>query len=522
MTIERLRGHATIEGTRRGAESFDAGARTLGRTGLTVAPVGFGSHRVGVGSPLHRRALADALRGGANLVDTSTSYTDGGSEALVGTVLANMVQQGELRREHVVVVSKVGYIQGSNLARIATQPDPDPYPDIVRYRDECWHCIHPEFIADQLEGSLDRLGLERIDVLLLHDPECFLLHAAGSGVLDDGLREVYDDRLRGAFVQLEALVKTGRIAWYGVSSNGFVVPPDDPSFTSVDRLLELATEAAGSDHHLAVVQMPMNLLELGAALQRHETPRGPRTALEIATEADLGVMINRPLDAFVQRPGGPALVRLANPSASDTPAQMATARDALAQVRKLEGQWATGLGKQLVTEDGADNAVDLFRWGQELATALDEIRDLEQWRHLRHDMLAPHLGKTSAALLDALEGEAREAFGAWWTRYGAALHEAFAAIETGLKSRRVTVTRRISQRLDPLLPAPWRALPLTQKAVLTLLSAPVSTVLVGMRQPGYVADILTLREHPVRLLSAATGPVSLSRVCDAMTEAVAQ
>ena len=45
-----------------------------------------------------------------------------------------------------------------------------------------------------------------------------------------------------------------------------------------------------------------------------------------------------------------------------------------------------------------------------------------------------------------------------------------------------------------------------------MLSAPVSSVLVGMRQPGYVHDMLALREHPVRLLSAATGPVPFDRL----------
>jgi hypothetical protein len=68
------------------------------------------------------------------------------------------------------------------------------------------------------------------------------------------------------------------------------------------------------------------------------------------------------------------------------------------------------------------------------------------------------------------------------------------------------------------LPAPWRALPLSRKAVLTALAAPVACVLVGMRQPGYVQDIATLREHPVRLLSAATGPVDLNAVAASIAQ----
>jgi uncharacterized protein len=511
MGVERLPGHATREGTLRGAESFGACARMLGRTGLTVSPVGFGGYRVRVDAALHRRALADALRGGVNLVDTSTNYGDGASEALVGTIVANMVQQGELRREQVVVVSKVGYVQGKNLERIAARPS--AYPEVVRYRDDLWHCMHPEFIADQLEESLERLGLERIDVLLLHNPEYFLLDAANAQHSSQDVRDAYDERLLRAFTALEGLVCAGRIGWFGVSSNGFVESEDHPAFTSVARLLELARRAGGDTHHFGVVQMPMNLFELGAVLREQETCSGARAPLQVAAQADLGVMINRPLNAFAHADGGATLVRLVDEPATSGVADTRAVRDALARVRKIEGQWAAGLGKQLVTAEG-DDAVDLFRWGQELAARQGELRDLEQWRRLRHEVLAPQLGRTSAALLEVLEGPTRDAFATWWTRYGAALHEAFETIELALRSRRTARVQAISEALDEHLPQPWRGLPLSRKAVLTLLAADVSTVLVGMRHPGYVVDMLSLREGA--LAAATSGAVPFQAVEAAM------
>jgi hypothetical protein len=223
------------------------------------------------------------------------------------------------------------------------------------------------------------------------------------------------------------------------------------------------------------------------------------------------VLVNRPLNAFALRDGRPRLVRLADVPAGQGD-NFANARERLAAVRKLEATWATGLGKRIATDDGGDDAVDLFRWGQELANNLDAIPDLDHWQRLRHDRIGPHLGKTSAALLSSLPPDAREAFAMWWADYGTAMHSAFTAIEAGLRSRRHDTAQAIAAALDPLLPEPWRSLPLSRKAVLTLLSAPVSSVLVGMRQPGYVHDMLALREHPVRLLSAATGPVAFDRV----------
>ncbi len=498
-----LSGRATPAGTRRGAESFGAGARTLGRTGLTVSPVGFGGYRVAVDMPLHRRALADALRGGANLIDTSTNYADGRSEALVGTMLANLVQQGEVKREQIVVVSKVGYLQNSNLESVrARQP---PQPEIVEYGPGLWHCIHPEFITSQLDASLQRLGLAHLDVLLLHNPEYFLADAAKRSDGDQAdVQARFDDRLRRAFERLEALVAAGKIGWYGVSSNGFVEPWSRSTATSLRRMVALAQEVGGAEHHFAVVQMPMNLFELGAvsSVRDDEPP-----AIRLAAEHDLGVLTNRPLNASFDRDGAAKLVRLADAPAAERQG-FEEARRVLADVRKLEAKWATGLGKRLKIDDDSD-AVDLFRWGQELGPRLDAL-SLEQWSKLRHEVIAVHLGRTSAALLGALQGEAKAEFSTWWASYGTTLHQAFEAIEAGLRSRRRDLAQRVAEAVDPLLPQPWRSLPLSQKAVLTVLCAEVSCVLVGMRQPGYVHDILALRDEPVRLLSAGVGPVDFA------------
>ena len=35
---------------------------------------------------------------------------------------------------------------------------------------ESGHCLHPKFLAKQLEDSLERLNLECLDVMYLHNP----------------------------------------------------------------------------------------------------------------------------------------------------------------------------------------------------------------------------------------------------------------------------------------------------------------------------------------------------------------
>ena len=131
----------------------------LGTTKLTTSRVGFGGYRIDVGSEAFHEALSKALREGCNLIDTSTNYADGGSEQLVGSVLADLIRDGELERKEIIVISKIGYIQGHNLqqAQIREQTG-HPYPEVVKYEEGLWHCLHPEFLSDQLTRSLDRLG----------------------------------------------------------------------------------------------------------------------------------------------------------------------------------------------------------------------------------------------------------------------------------------------------------------------------------------------------------------------------
>jgi hypothetical protein len=209
-------------------------------------------------------------------------------------------------RHEVVVVSKVGYVQGTNL-RLAMERERQgcPFPDMVCYMDGCWHCIHPEYLEDQLARSLDRLGLETLDVCLLHNPEYFFSDAAqrGLGPLP-ALRDEFYRRLRDAFEFLEGQVEAGRIGCYGVSSNTCVLPADDPEATSLTRMLEAAKAAGGSEHRFRVLQLPLNLIESGGAL---EANNGGKTVLTLAAEKGLGVLINRPLNAI----HGHGIVRLA-------------------------------------------------------------------------------------------------------------------------------------------------------------------------------------------------------------------
>ena len=113
-----------------------------------------------------------AIQAGSNVIDTSTNYELGESETMIGRVLNGMINELVIEREEVVVMSKIGYMQGPNLKEARErETQSKPYSQVSKLHPFHWHCIAPEFIGDQLEHSLNRLNLEQLDVLFLHNPE---------------------------------------------------------------------------------------------------------------------------------------------------------------------------------------------------------------------------------------------------------------------------------------------------------------------------------------------------------------
>ena len=268
--------------------------RSLGRTGLSAYPVGFGCYRIGEENSTHEAALRSYLDRGGNLADTSANYTDGQSERLVGRVIK------DYPRDRLIIVTKGGYIQGQNMWLAQSRS----FPEVVHYADGLWHCIHPEFLETQIRLSSERLQVGTMDVFLLHNPEYYLTHIAHQRKPTAEDHDEFYRRIREAFRFLEGKVGEGRIRWYGISSNHYGLPTSDPTMTSVSRCLAAAREVS-ADHHFGVVQLPMNLYESGGALEENNNGR---TVLRFCQSNGIGVLANRPLNAFSEG----QLIRLAD------------------------------------------------------------------------------------------------------------------------------------------------------------------------------------------------------------------
>jgi aryl-alcohol dehydrogenase-like predicted oxidoreductase len=149
--------------------------RRLGKTGHRVSTIGFGAWAIGgswgaVDDDVSLAALHAAADAGVTLIDTADVYGDGRSERLIGRFLR------ERRGERFVVATKMG--------RSVPQVAPN-------YTPAAFHAW--------VDGSRERLGVDRLDLVQLHCPPI----------------EVY--YRPDLFDALDALVADGSIAAYGVS-----------------------------------------------------------------------------------------------------------------------------------------------------------------------------------------------------------------------------------------------------------------------------------------------------------------
>lgn len=150
--------------------------RQLGKTNRMVSEIGLGTWQLGTrwGDPFNEteamRILEASYESGITLIDTADIYNDGNSELAIGKFLAQ-------HKDHFFVVTKCGRGLNPHTAEGYTAENMERFT----------------------ENSLKRLGMEQLDLVLLHCPPTSVY---------------YKDEL---FAGMDKLVKKGKIAHYGVS-----------------------------------------------------------------------------------------------------------------------------------------------------------------------------------------------------------------------------------------------------------------------------------------------------------------
>jgi aryl-alcohol dehydrogenase-like predicted oxidoreductase len=133
--------------------------RSLGSSGLNITPVGFGAWAIGGGGwsfgwgpqddAASLAAMRRALKLGVNWIDTAAVYGLGHSEEVVGRLLRELP-----RNDRPLVFTKGGLVWDEH----------DRMKEPARV-------LKPESIRTEVEASLRRLAVERIDLYQFHWPD---------------------------------------------------------------------------------------------------------------------------------------------------------------------------------------------------------------------------------------------------------------------------------------------------------------------------------------------------------------
>ena len=145
--------------------------RTLGASGVPVSEVGFGAWTLGldwwgkVDAKQADELVGTAIDEGITFFDTADTYGAGLGEERLGKALAG-------RTDGLTIGTKFGY-------DITVPHDSSSHSE----RPMRWD---PDFIRERCDASLQRLGVDTIDLYELHNPRM-------SQILDDSIFQVLDD-----------------------------------------------------------------------------------------------------------------------------------------------------------------------------------------------------------------------------------------------------------------------------------------------------------------------------------------
>ncbi len=231
--------------------------RVLGRTGLKVSPICFGTGNFGKPTPEDeaKKMINRALDAGVNLLDTGNIYVDGEGERIIGRALK---ENG--RRQHTLICTKIfpGPFDTETGLKIETYV---PGQDANEQG-------HSKFsIIKECEACLKRLQTDYIDLYLTHRQDPFI-------PFDETLR-AFDD-----------LIRAGKVRYIGCSTH--------PAWAVMEAVL--ISKMNGFAQYVAE-QPPYNLLD--RRIENELIPMCQKYGLGIISWAPsgMGVLAGRYSDA---------------------------------------------------------------------------------------------------------------------------------------------------------------------------------------------------------------------------------
>ena len=164
----------------------------VGNTQLQVTRLGMGTAPIGnLYSPLDDAEAIETVQrsfeNGIRFFDTAPLYGTGEAERRLGEALRG------IPRDEVVIETKVGRI---------VRPDRSIYFDYSR-----------DGVMKSLEDSLERLGMDRVDILLVHDPDYENAEVHYQQAMDEAFPALVDLRAQGVIGAVGAGMNQWEMEW---------------------------------------------------------------------------------------------------------------------------------------------------------------------------------------------------------------------------------------------------------------------------------------------------------------------
>lgn len=439
--------------------------RRLGRSNLMVSPICFGSLRLTPENGIYKETLFKALSSGIHFIDTSGAYGNGASEIVIGESLKEYLSLYPEQKESIVLCTKMGLVQGSALQEMQIRDQRGQgIPGSYRISERLSYCLTPEYIESQLSMSIRRLQTEKVNLVLIQNPENLLK------ILKS--KKNFMAYLKRAFEHLEVEVAKGRIDHYGISSSAFLAKEISPEFLSIDEITELAASIS-KNHHFSVVQVPFNLFETTPLFQQNQDKK---TFFQAAQSHDLGILACRPLTShhrekvhhFITFPG------------KDEVSVKGKLHKTLMEVVELE--------KTLFEKLPAHREL---KWGHLLRANLNKISDWWKWNVYLQKQILPSMQKSIEKLPHTPE------WNHWKVNYVNHLHTLFALITDSLQGIANLRTNQICLYLNEECDVLKDENKLSNKVTRLYLSLPeIHSIVMGLSHPQHIDDLLQLGSIP--------------------------
>jgi D-threo-aldose 1-dehydrogenase len=164
----------------------------VGNTQLQVTRLGMGTAPIGnLYSPLDDAEAIETVQrsfeNGIRFFDTAPLYGTGEAERRLGSALRG------IPRDEVIIQTKIGRI---------LRPDRSIYFDYSR-----------DGVMKSLEDSLERLGMDRVDILLVHDPDYENAEVHYQQAMDEAFPALVDLRAQGVIGAVGAGMNQWEMEW---------------------------------------------------------------------------------------------------------------------------------------------------------------------------------------------------------------------------------------------------------------------------------------------------------------------